>query len=379
MEFKTIMKERILLVSCHGLGNGGIQAVMMNIVRNLSHLYTFDVILFTEEKRYYDDEFLSYGGKIFRIPHYNGKNKIRKKVDYLVRGPILYTNAKKIILENGPYKAIHCHNAFESAPFIKAAKELNIPVRIVHSHTILNMGTNFLVDSLKKKYLKTIKRSATKLIGCSAMSCNSMFGNGSNYVIVPNPYDNAKFSPDIESISDKRDFVITQVGRFDPNKNQMFALSVLNEIKKKHPEVKLNLVGFDDPFGVGYLDKMKCFIQEHDLQGNVTIYEFNANLTKILEKSSTFILPSKNEGFGIVLIEAQAMGLTCFASDSIPNATNVGGCTFLSLGDGPKFWAEKIIENYELSEGVHKIYDCSEFSLQYVNEIYTRIYNGEAI
>ena len=74
--------KRILLVSCEGLGNGGVQAVIMSIVRNLHKEYLFDILLFTSEKRYYDEEFLTYGGQIFRIPRYEGKNQFRKKIYY---------------------------------------------------------------------------------------------------------------------------------------------------------------------------------------------------------------------------------------------------------------------------------------------------------
>ena len=46
------MKKRVLLVSCEGLGNGGVQAIMMGIVRKLSDDFHFDMLLFTSEKRY---------------------------------------------------------------------------------------------------------------------------------------------------------------------------------------------------------------------------------------------------------------------------------------------------------------------------------------
>ena len=79
------MKKRVLLVSCEGLGNGGVQAIMMGIVRNLYTEFHFDILLFTSEKRYFDDEFLSYGGKIFRVPKYEGTNPIRRRFDYYIR------------------------------------------------------------------------------------------------------------------------------------------------------------------------------------------------------------------------------------------------------------------------------------------------------
>ena len=86
--------RRVLMVSCDGLGNGGVQAVIMNIVRKLYKEYTFDALLFTGEKRFFDDEFESYGGKIHRIPRYDGSNFIRSKADYYIRGRRLFEETK---------------------------------------------------------------------------------------------------------------------------------------------------------------------------------------------------------------------------------------------------------------------------------------------
>ena len=69
---------KILQISCGGLGNGGVQAVIMDICRNMPETQ-FDILLFTNESRYYDDEFKKLGGKIFRIPNYEGNNKYKKK------------------------------------------------------------------------------------------------------------------------------------------------------------------------------------------------------------------------------------------------------------------------------------------------------------
>ena len=49
------------MVACNGLGNGGIVHVMMNIVRNLSNEFHFDMLLFTDDVRCFDAEFQKYG------------------------------------------------------------------------------------------------------------------------------------------------------------------------------------------------------------------------------------------------------------------------------------------------------------------------------
>ena len=365
-------KEKILLVSCEGLGKGGVQTVLMNIVRQLSHKYTFDIILFTDEKRYYEDEFESYGGKIIRIPFYEGSNKIRRRLDFCVRGNRLYRSIKKEIEKNGPYKAIHCNNFYESALCIKAAVKNSISIRIVHNH-IYMVKTNVIKTYIENRYLKLIKKYSTHLIGCSSEACISMFGEDEHYNVVPNPYDENKFLPK-RDINVSREFEITHVGNFCDNKNQRFSLKVLSEIIKCHPEAKLNFVG---NCSSDYKIKIDEAIKGLGIKNNVVFYPFDADIPEILDKSSAFILPSVREGFGVALVEAQAMGVRCYASDTIPQITDTGGCTYLSLKDGSKKWADKIIEDYEKYQGKHIKCDCSRYESEKVANIFDDIYCGK--
>ena len=115
--------KKILMVSCYGLGRGGVQAVMMDIIRNTKKTCNYDMLLFTNEVMYYEDEFLQIGGGIFRVPFYSGKNQIRRRLDYYIRGISLYKKIKKIIEEHGPYDAIHCNNQMEAGLCLKAARK----------------------------------------------------------------------------------------------------------------------------------------------------------------------------------------------------------------------------------------------------------------
>ena len=80
----------------------------------------------------------------------------------------------------------------------------------------------------------------------------------------------------------------------------------------------------------------------------------------LLRESTLLLLPSRSEGFGIVLIEAQAMGLSCYASDTVPKETDRGGVTFLPLSAGPEAWADAILRDRRYEQ--KKPCDCSPFS-----------------
>ena len=358
------------MVSCEGLGRGGVQAVMMSFVRNLKESFTFDILLFTNDVRYYDAEFLTYGGKIIRIPHYSGRLWLRKRIDYYIRGASLFFKVKKALKKNGPYQAIHCNNSYEAALCLMAAKNAGIPVRICHSHTACT-SSNFLAKILNGIYAWLINRTSTHKIGCSLDACNALYGDKEHYNVLNNSYDDAIFDPAKYNNCSNSKFIITQVGRFDDNKNQFFSLEVISSLIKKKKDVLLKLIGFGNE---EYINCLKQKAIELKVEENILFVDGNsANIPVELSQSSAFLFPSKKEGFGITLIEAQAMGLTCFVSDSVPKTTNVGGCIYLSLDDGPEKWASEILK----TPCQRKKYDCTQFKTSEVVKQIALLYGGE--
>ncbi len=347
--------------------------MMMSIVRNLSDRYIFDIVLFTSEKRYYDEEFLSYGGTIIRIPNYEGNTRIRRRADYYLRGNRIFREVKKAIVCNGPYKAIHCNNPFESGLCLKAAAEAGVQIRIAHIH-VIGGSCNIIRSCINSRYRMYIKKYGTLLIGCSEEACDSMYGQHVAYRVILNPYDENRFCQRKEVTCPN--LIITQIGRFCPNKNQIFSVGVLKEIVKEYPDAKLNFVGFDEG---GYKDKLIEEIEILGLQDNVAFYPGDANTPSLLENSAALIFPSISEGFGIVLIEAQAMGVKCYVSSSVPKTTNVGGCKYLSLDAGAKKWADIIIGDYRETRGIPSVYDCSKFATKHIMEVYNSIYQGRLL
>lgn len=369
---KVTEMKRVLMVSCEGLGNGGVQAVMMNIVRNMHKEYLFDMLLFTSEKRYYDDEFLTYGGEIYRIPRYEGSNKLRKKIDYYIRGVNLYRRVKELLDVKGPFDIIHCNAEFESAPIMKAASECGIPVRITHTH-IISQKNNFVATCLENYRKKIINIYATKSIGCSVEACRSFFLDSKKATVINNTYDDSRFNPKQHVYQDEDGLHILQVGRFCDTKNQLFTVDVLCQIRKQVENVHLSFVGFDME---GYEKLIRDKIKYLQLDEYVTFYPSNADIPRLLSKSTSFIFPSLHEGFGIAIIEAQAMGLRCFASTGVPRATDCGGVTFITLEDGAKVWADKIVESYKKYGNSKTEYDVSGYAITNVISSYKELYEG---
>lgn len=80
-----------------------------------------------------------------------------------------------------------------------------------------------------------------------------------------------------------------------------------------------------------------------------------SDVAEIMQAMDVFVLPSRFEGLGLVLIEAQTAGLKCFASVSVPREARVtGNLEFLEF-DADKC-AEKIIAH---ASGYYRI-DCTK-------------------
>lgn len=139
----------------------------------------------------------------------------------------------------------------------------------------------------------------------------------------------------------------------------MFSIKVFNELLKLYPDAHFNIVGHDDG---GYMEKMYSLIEKYGIRRNITFFPADANIPKIMDSSSYLLMPSQTESFGIVLVEAQAMGLKCIASDKIPQESNAGGCIYKSIEDNPLEWAEIIINDFKKSKGAHRKYDMSSFT-----------------
>lgn len=363
-------KKKVLCVLYDNFGFGGLQTVFLNIVRILHYEYQFDFILFESGSGIYEQEILSYGCRLFYISHYEGNFTIFKRADFYIRGRHIYRCIFKIMKENGPYDVIHCNKALESGLCVKAAYKCAVPVRIVHSH--VNFRASSFPRSLWDKYYRMlIGKYATNNIGCSKEACHSLFRDLSSQIVY-NPYNDAAFTfQPLNKHMDK--IILTQVGSYSDNKNQVFSIHILRKIFDLGKRAELRLIGFDP---VQYGNQIKKEMNHLHLEDNVVLLPGDTDIPAVLNETNACLFPSHFEGFGIVMIEAQAAGVCCYASNMVPAEVDVGGVTFLALEDGPQIWAERIIEDYEKTGGEHVRYDCSIFSISAVAQVYRKLYEG---
>ena len=127
---------------------------------------------------------------------------------------------------------------------------------------------------------------------------------------------------------------------FNYQKNHEYLLSIFRAILRIHPESVLLLVG------AGENQKhVEILAKEYGIADCVIFYGVTNDIPAVMMAMDVFVFPSRFEGFGNVLIEAQACGLKCFASNSvIPKAVQITkNVTWIDLDEPYQVWAEKIL------------------------------------
>lgn len=110
---------------------------------------------------------------------------------------------------------------------------------------------------------------------------------------------------------------LVSVGRLSSEKGYMDLLKIYNEIVKKYPDWKLDIIGDGKE-----RDNLEKYIKDNALEEKVFLHGFqNKNyINNILLNSSIYLMTSFTESFGIVLIEAMSYGIPCIAFSSAEGA-----------------------------------------------------------
>ena len=369
-------KEKILLVTYNNLELGGIQNVLMNIVRHLSKEYIFDIVCFDNKKGHYDDEVTSFGGSIYRIGKSTSRDSFKSRIDFYIRGNRIVSAVKSIISEGGPYIAVHSNKGAEDGLVLQAARECNVPIRIAHAHTAFERHYNPLAKLYTDHLLKLVEKHSTVKIACSKAAGENSFRN-KDYHIIYNTVDR-RFLENRDQTPLHNTLMLLQVGLICDNKNQQFSLHVLYHLKKLHPGAQLTFIGAPKDAAMQvYYNKLVESCKQLGVDDSVTFLPANADVCDEMMKATYVLFPSKEEGLGIVPIEAQSLGMKCFISASVSREVDCGGCVFLSLNDGAVAWAECISGQFEKDRGKRTQYDISRFHPDVIMEHYEKLYRGE--
>jgi phosphatidylinositol alpha-mannosyltransferase len=135
------------------------------------------------------------------------------------------------------------------------------------------------------------------------------------YRIIPNGVDLEVFREDVaplERYADGRPTVLF-VGRIEKRKGLAYLIRAYTELRRSFPDVRILVVGRQGRAGRGYIR----YVQEHDLSGIEFVGPVSgADLPRYYRTCDIFCSPAvKGESFGMVLLEAMALGKPVVATD----------------------------------------------------------------
>lgn len=181
----------------------------------------------------------------------------------------------------------------------------------------------------------------------SIISAKYMFGEKIKAEIIYNAIvpEKFRFNPVIrekvrKELNADNGYIIGFVGRLENQKNPLFLLNIFNEVLKKRSDAILWIAG------EGSLKKsMDEKIKTLNIENKVKFLGHRNDINQLMQGMDVFILPSLFEGLGIVLIEAQAAGLNCIASNMVAMETKITeNIEYLSLNESAKAWAGHCIK-----------------------------------
>lgn len=322
---------------------GGAETLIMCIYRHIDRTKVqFDFLLHNPEKSAYEDEIVSLGGHIYKIPRFTGFNGIS------------YGKSLTEFLLNHPEHIIIHDHLMDSA-----SKTLNIAnclgrVSVAHSHIA---GLPFSIENLIRfQFRKNLWKIAEYRFACSNEAGLWLFRNKAPFSILRNGIDTQRFKFEKTKRSEIRSklgiakgkTVIGNVGRMVDQKNQIRLLEIFAEYKKEFDSESLLLI-----IGEGQLkSQIEKRIEDLGLTDNVLLTGPRKDINELMMAMDCFVLTSLYEGLGIVLVEAQASGLPCIFTNTIPTEVNIIPSLVhrVKLKDSDSMWARTIQDSIPTEE-----------------------------
>lgn len=266
-----------------------------------------------------------------------------------------FVSALRAELRRGAYDVLHGHHDLVSAVYLSAAVGLPLRRRIVHAHNPdEDVPTRSAAKaSILRPTLRCICLSlADRIVGNSQHTLDTFLAGRPRranrdlvhyYGVDRAPFAHAgeirgRMRRDLGIRDDAR--LMLFAGRMVPEKNPVFAVDVLAELRRRDASI----VGVFA--GRGSLDDaVKARARAHGLNGAFAHLGWRADVPGLMAMADWFILPHPEhpmEGFGLAVVEAQLAGLRLLLSKGVADdpLLPTARVARLPLAAGAAAWAD---------------------------------------
>ena len=364
----------------HVLGSlnpGGVETWLMNVLRHIDReRFELHFCTFGPEPGVFAPEAERLGARVIPCP----------------KGTNVWSLGRRFrrILREGHYDAVHSHVLHFSGAVLRWAKAEKIPVRIAHAHSTSDgMRTTAMRRIYRNRMTAWIKKNATAGLAASTHAAATVFGarweQDPRFRVLYYGVELQPFEGQLDSAEVRREFsipegapVVGHVGRFVEAKNHRFMLYVARELLEQSPETHVLLVG-DGPDRALF----EAVVQRLALDNRIHFAGVRKDVPRLLRGAmDVFLFPSKWEGLGLALVEAQAAGLPCLVSDAVPRDAVVVPelVNFCSLQTGEREWVKELLrllqqparDRTAYLKAVKQSRFCIDRSVQSLSELYVK-------
>ena len=147
-------------------------------------------------------------------------------------------------------------------------------------------------------------RLARRVTVCSEYQRSLALAHGVQPEVVPLGVDTRLFSPRL-ALPDGPPFRLLHVASLNPVKDHATLIHAVHELRARHIDLHLDVVGEDTMSGASV-----ALVRALDLDEHVTFHGFHASadLIPLYHSAHLFVLSSRHEAAGVVLLEAAACG-----------------------------------------------------------------------
>ncbi|WP_099106211.1 glycosyltransferase [Neolewinella marina] len=321
------------------MNRAGVETMIMNLYRCMDRSrLLFDFLYFSNDQFDYDEEIRQLGGRIHRL---------REPKNLLDRLKL----SKSFLTSHHQYSAIHVHDLYHSGLYLLAAWMSGTKIRVMHAHvTRPNLRLSPLARLYQGLTIGLARRLATGRIACGRAAGQFLYGNSTPFTVMKNGIALQEFEPPpLHRKSEIRKSIgvsdtatlLCQVGRLEQQKNPLYSLEVLHSLRLQGKEVMLIYAG-EGRLRPAIIERAR----ELGLTGHVRLLGSRQDTPDLMFASDHLLLPSYYEGFPLVIVESQAMGLSSIVSDRVSPEIdlNLGLVRFIGL-ESPARWASTILEN----------------------------------
>ena len=289
------------------IGSGGIESFVVNMSKGMrDNGIEYIVCVNYKTENIYEQGLIKNGASVVYLRE-QPVNYLKKLLDYC---QYIKRNRDSVLYLHASTPGMYLH-AF-------LAKCLGVRKIVYHVHSTPSNRIN-MTKRLKDNCLDLLFSWIPSVnVACSKEAGDAFYKN-KKYMVVHNGISIERFKySDIlrvqmrKGLGLEKEFVLLQVGRFSPQKNQFFTLNVFKECIKEGMDVKLIFVGEGQ-----YESSMKEYIKDANLEEKVKIILPDRNVERYYMASDLLMFPSEYEGLGIVALEAQVAGLPVLASSCI--------------------------------------------------------------